>query len=85
VTSANFTPLAFWDAITTAFAADNFGTLADGKAYAPIGVRIPRHITTATITGARLKFTTASSAAAEFETQVVLGMFPITLGQDLAI
>ena len=65
-----------WDQVTTIN--DTFVTQADGKPYLPIGIRLPRHIDTL------LVFSGVSSAAITVEAQIILGVFPVALGQDIA-
>ena len=70
-------PLAFWDAIATEDI--SFGLLAGGQGpIAHIGVRLPRDANTT------IRFRSTSSEAATFAVQLVLGLFPVSLGQDAA-
>ena len=73
-------PLAFWDALITEQII--FGELAGNRGpYQRIGIRLPRSLNAAgEIT--ELQWRTTSAAAATFEVQVLLGLFPIALGQD---
>jgi len=68
--------LAWWDTLITA--GDTFGVR--GAAGAPnerIGFRIPRS-TPASL----LQFTSTSSLTVTFDCQLLLGLFPVALGQD---
>jgi len=68
-------PIAYWDALVstqTTFALLNG---ANGP-YAHRGIRIPR------APNLTLEFTTVASAAATFNCELVLGVFPVSLGQD---
>lgn len=69
-------PIAFWDALTTVVI--EFGLLNGARGpYSKIGLRLPRHDDTL------IHFDTTASAAATFECQMILGVFPISLGQDV--
>jgi len=74
---ANFEfPIVHWDALVTVGALE-FGVVAGSEEVNPqIGIRIPRTLSAA------IRFRTDSSAAAVFVCQIVLGMFPASLGQD---
>ena len=68
-------PIAYWDALVstqTTFALLNG---ANGP-YAHRGIRIPR------APNLTLEFTTVSSATGTFNGELVLGVFPVALGQD---
>jgi len=65
--------LAFWDAIGTD--ATNFGILNQLGTHQRIGIRVPRNIST-------LVFSLTTSAAATFDCQLIVGLFPVALGQD---
>jgi len=76
VVSEERTPVALWDALITK-SADQFGILTGTRGpLAMLGIRIPRNLATT------LVFISTSSAAATFEVQCVVGLFPIALGQD---
>jgi len=68
------TPVAFWDALSTVFI--EFGILNELGVYKKLGMRLASHADTALI------FRSTSSAAANFEVQVITGVFPVALGQD---
>jgi len=71
-------PLAFWDTLATITGIVTFGVLAGEQGfYKRIGLRIPR--------GATLDFATTSSAQATFNCEMIMGVFPISLGQDIAV
>jgi len=70
--------LAFWDAV----AVENitFGLLNGARGpLARIGHRLPRSITT------QIVFATTSSATATFQLLLTLGVFPVSLGQDVLV
>lgn len=72
--------LAFWDALVTEDV--EFGLLAgSGMPQANIGMRLPR----ARPNGTEIEFATTSSAAATFECAVMMGLFPVGLGQDCLV
>ena len=66
--------VAFWDAIGTEGTV--FGILNQLGTYQRIGIRLPRTDST------QLTFRSTSSAAATFDCQMQLGVFPVGLGQD---
>lgn len=69
-------PLAFWDALATEGAV-TMGILAGARGpIKRIGIRLPR------INDPALTFRTTSDAAAEFQADLILGLFPVSLGQD---
>lgn len=65
--------LAFWDAIGAD--ATNFGILNQLGTHQRIGLRVPRNISV-------LIFRVTTSAAATFDCQLIVGLFPVALGQD---
>jgi len=68
--------LAFWDALDLA-STTSFALLAgSGLPRAVFNMRIPRNLAT------ELVFLSTSSAAASFDLNMVLGVFPTGLGQD---
>ena len=70
-------PLARWDSLDTTTGLDAVGLTEDGESYVPIGHRIRR--------GSRLQFDSdVAGAAADIQCNMLLGVFPITLGQDVA-
>ncbi len=69
-------PVAHWDTVVTEGAIVFAGLSGDRGPHAHIGIRLPRHPDTA------IRFRSTASAAATFDCQVVLGMFPASLGQD---
>jgi len=69
--------LANWDTVVTEGIA--FGLQVNGGPYMNIGLRLPRSSDT------RFTFRTTSSATSTWECQVILGLFPTSLGQDGAI
>ncbi len=73
--------LAFWDSVVTE--AREFGLLGGQFPFQAINLRLPR--STAAAPGTELTWATTSSAAAVFDVQLVLGVFPISLGQDATV
>lgn len=73
-------PIAHWDAVFTTV--NVFGQLADDGGGSPlkkIGLRLPHPtVRTALI----LNFRSTSSAAMRLDCQLLMGLFPISLGQD---
>lgn len=70
--------LAFWDAIATENITFGIKNGSRGP-FANIGLRVPRSILS------QLIFATTSSAAATFDLRVIVGLFPIGLGQDAIV
>lgn len=68
-------PLAFWDAVAVEGITFGLRNGARGP-YARLGIRLPR------FGDPVLTFRSTSSAVATFSCQVVLGVFPVSLGQD---
>jgi len=68
--------VAFWDAVTTETL--EFGLLQAGGVVAKINLRLPTNPLT------RITFSTTASALATFDVNMRLGLFPVTLGQDIA-
>lgn len=69
-------PVALWDAIVTS-GSISFGVLAGSELpEAILNRRLPR------ATGAQLTFRSTASAISTYSLQLVLGLFPISLGQD---
>ena len=73
ILSAQPIRLAFWDALGSD--GTNFGILNQLGTHQRIGIRVPRNVST-------LRFRTTSSAVAAFDCQLILGLFPVALGQD---
>ncbi len=70
--------LAFWDALATE--GQTFGLLNGGLGpIARLNLRLPRD------PDLRLAFFTTSSDVATFELHMILGVFPVSLGQDCAV
>lgn len=68
-------PIVRWDAVVTETIV--FGVTAGGELpYAPIGMRLPRS------GESTLAFRSTSSLTSTYSCQVVLGLFPVSLGQD---
>jgi len=70
--------VARFDSIDSSVTASTFDPMKTdgGQAWVPVGLRLPR--------GCRLRFETEAGAAAEFQGLFLLGLFPITMGQDIA-
>jgi len=77
VVAADDVCVAFWDAVTTETL--EFGLLQAGGVLAQINLRLPTNPLT------RITFSTTASALATFDVNMRLGLFPITLGQDIAV
>lgn len=69
--------LAFWDALATQ--TREFGILNELGIWKKIGLRLPADSAT------DLVFSSTSSAAATFSLHLLLGVFPIGLGQDVLV
>jgi len=75
VVGVNASVVAWWDAIN--LVNTTFGVLNGARGpYAHLGIRLPHHPDT------RLVFRSIASALATFDCQVILGVFPVALGQD---
>lgn len=72
--------LVFWDSVITQ--TTEMGLQEDGKPWARIGIRLPRAIG-AGLPG--LRFSSTASAASTFQCHLVLGLFPVGMGQDAAL
>ena len=71
--------LAWWDATVSDGTA--FGTLGGGQgAHQRIGLRLPRGGG-----GSVLTFKSVSTVTVEVDCQLIIGMFPIALGQDVVV
>jgi len=68
--------LARWDVISELTTRD-VALTETGAPFARIGLRVPRRST--------IRFTSDAAAAANFDLQVLLGLFPRALGQDIAV
>lgn len=70
-------PLALWDSV---LAAPNLiiGLQENGDPLVKLGLRLPR-------SAMDLRFVTTSSEAATFQCDLVVGVFPIALGQDVIV
>lgn len=71
-------PIAFWDTVVTQ--SFEFGLMEDGQPYKRLGMRVMP--TTGNVV---LQFSTTASALASFDLQVMLGLFPVGLGQDAIV
>ena len=79
VSAAARMPLVFWDSVVTQ--TDEFGIMEDGQPWGRIGIRLPR----LNRNDVGLVFSSTASALATFDCFIVLGMFPIGLGQDVLV
>ncbi len=68
--------LAFWDAIGSD--GSNFGILNELGTHKRLGIRLPRSTT-------EILFRVTSSATSSWDCQLVLGLFPVALGQDVVV
>lgn len=75
VTIHNSQGLVFWDSQLTENV--TMGLKEDGQPYQRIGLRLPR--------GATLTFTSTASALSTWKAQLILGLFPVGLGQDIVV
>ena len=70
-------PLAHWDSILTTITS-NPGITEQGEVYIPMGIRLAR-------ASIGLRFISdVAGAAATMQTNIILGLFPAGLGQDVA-
>ena len=69
--------IAYWDAIKTV--TNSFGIQEDGKPFAPIGLRLPR----TNAPGTTVIWRSTASAVTRFECLLLMGLFPIGMGQDI--
>lgn len=79
VSAAARMALIFWDSLVTQ--TDTFALLEDGQPWAKIGQRLFR----LNRDDVALLFSSTSSAAATFDCFVMLGVFPVGLGQDVLV
>lgn len=68
--------LAFWNGLETT-SHDFFVNSLTEKCWMPLGLRVPR--------GALLIWSTESTGIAVYDLQLLLGLFPVALGQDAAV
>lgn len=68
-------PLAFWDTLITEGLVFGIHAGISGP-WTSIGLRLPR------VAGTELQFRSTSSALSTYNCQVLLGLFPVALGQD---
>lgn len=78
VTSAPTMPLALWTGLITKGAIEMGLLEGSGVPVAKLGLRIPRTSTPV------LAFRTTSTAIATFQLNLILALFPVSLGQDAA-
>lgn len=70
-------PLGHWNTIVAS--TDTYVATPDGELWVPIGLRVPRPPQSDT----SLNFSTTASAISVYRASVLLGVFPIGLGQDV--
>lgn len=75
VTGVLEVPLAFWDTLQTETV--EFATNGAASPYVKIGMRMQRTL------AMFVRFRSTSSAAATFDCQMLLGVFPVGMGQDV--
>jgi len=76
VVASDDVALAYWDALATETL--EFGILNQLGVLAKINMRLPHNPNT------RITFSSTSSAAATFDLNMRMALFPVTLGQDIA-
>lgn len=83
IVSTSVFTIATWDDIITAMS-PNFARTVKRLPYKTIGLRIPRK---GAIASPFLSFTTVSggATAGEFDCIMLMGIFPVALGQDIAV
>jgi len=69
-------PVAFWDSIRFAGAIALGMSAGSGQLYRAINLRLPRS------TNLQLQFRTRSNATSTYDCDMILGVFPVALGQD---
>lgn len=69
-------PLVFWDTLVTAV--NVVGQSDDGTVFRKLGIRVPRTTGGAT----ELIFISTASAIATYDANIIVGLFPVGLGQD---
>lgn len=79
VVRSNAKPLAFWDSMVTA--SQTIGLEGGQRAFQKIGLRLPRMRQA----GSGLIWASVASAATTFDCQLWIGLFPIGMGQDIAV
>ncbi len=79
VSAAARIPLAFWDSVVTQ--TDEIALMEDGQPWAKIGMRLFR----LNRNDVRLMFSSTASALATFDCFIMLGVFPVGLGQDVQV
>lgn len=68
--------LCYWDALVVQGGVQTVGIQENGDPFARFGLRLPRTLDT------KLLFGSTSAAAVTFDCQILLGVFPVGLGQD---
>jgi len=80
IAATNAMGLVFWDSVVAQ--GPTVGLKEDGQPWTRIGMRIPRYVFPATANQVSLVFNSTSSAIATFRCQLLMGLFPVGLGQD---
>jgi len=75
VVGTAYTALAYWDALVTQ--PNTFSLTPGGDATVKIGVRLPP--------GSEVRFSSTSSLTSTWDCILVLGLFPVALGQDILV
>jgi len=75
IVAGGFHMIAAWDSLI-----EEQAIFAGGNALQRIGMRLPR----TNPLGTQLEFNTTSGAAAVYEANIILGLFPVSMGQDVA-
>lgn len=70
-------PVAAWDAVVGGGSNNDFGTFNGDNVWQRIGMRLARNT--------NLYFIITTGAAATYDCQMLMGIFPIALGQDVLI
>jgi len=76
ITQSNYTLARFTDIIVAPGTPDDMAVDANGEPVIYTNLRLPR--------GARINFSTRSAAAATYRALLTIGLFPSSLGQDVA-
>jgi hypothetical protein len=73
--SALSIPVAYWTSLVTQSV--SFGVLGNTNPQQRVGMRLRR--------GTTVQFSSTASALASFEAQIIFGLFPVGLGQDVLL
>lgn len=78
---SNGVVVAFWDSVNSIGGVQTIGQQDGRISWQRIGMRLPR----APGAGTVLSFVSTASVAATFDCQMILGVFPVALGQDVIV